>query len=87
MKTDLLNQFKTTAENAIQNLSIEDSLSNSLHYLCVLEGCYTGLDQEKEDWALKLAANLLEAEKRQIVIKLITERTTMPAEQFVVEVK
>lgn len=37
-------------------------LKNTIHYYGVLQGCYTGLDQESEDWALKLAANLLETD-------------------------
>ena len=44
MKTDLLNQFKEAAENAISNQSVQESLTNTIHYLCVLQGCYTGLE-------------------------------------------
>lgn len=87
MKTDLLNKFKTAADDAIQTQQINESLVNAVHYLSVLQGCYTGLTNEKEDWALKLVANLLETDTRLIVLKLIGERTVMPADQFVLEVQ
>ena len=87
IKSDLLSQFKTAADSAIETAAVNESLINSIHYLAVLQGCYTGLEQESEDWALKLSANLLEATMRQAVLRLIAERATMPTEQFMVEVK
>jgi hypothetical protein len=60
----LLSQFALATDDAIQNQKVEEALTNATHYLAVLQGCYTGLEMENEEWALKLSANLLETNSR-----------------------
>lgn len=86
IKTDLLAKFKTAADEAIKAQSTYESLLNTVYYLSVLQGCFTGLSAENEDWALKIQANLLDADTRKQVVDLMGERNgkTKSVEEFLI---
>jgi len=52
----------------------------AIQYLSVLQGCYVGLSNVKEEWAMLLSANLLSEEIRISVTHLVEDRYTAQVE-------